>query len=183
MHDIVCFGELLWDMLPTGKVVGGAPYNICNRASALGVKASVITSIGRDPIGSELLAAVRDNSNDTSLQVLIGLIWLGRAQGRLFKRCLLWLKSAADFAIWPINTGPYNAAVEVIKTVSESILKSLEKIKCKITVRLKTNAVNPIIRPPSAANLLKSAIIPMATQKINNKYSPISKVPLIFRIE
>ena len=66
MYDIVCFGELLWDMLPNGKVVGGAPFNICNRASALGVSSAVITSIGEDELGKELLKAVADKGNDVS---------------------------------------------------------------------------------------------------------------------
>lgn len=64
MADIVCFGELLWDMLPTGKVVGGAPFNISNRAQALGTEAVVITSVGDDDLGTELMHVVAQKGNN-----------------------------------------------------------------------------------------------------------------------
>ena len=63
--DLVCFGELLWDMLPNGKVVGGAPFNIVNRADNLGIDAYIITSIGQDVLGDELMAIVTDKVNHT----------------------------------------------------------------------------------------------------------------------
>ncbi len=63
--DLVCFGELLWDNLPSGKVAGGAPFNIVNRATALGLKAEVIASVGDDPLGAELTALVASKGNST----------------------------------------------------------------------------------------------------------------------
>jgi len=63
--DLVCFGELLWDNLPSGKVAGGAPFNIVNRATALGLKAEVITSVGSDPLGAELTELVAAQGNST----------------------------------------------------------------------------------------------------------------------
>ena len=63
--DLVCFGELLWDNLPSGKVAGGAPFNIVNRATALGLKAEVITSVGTDPLGTELTELVASKGNST----------------------------------------------------------------------------------------------------------------------
>jgi len=65
-YDLICFGELLWDVFPSGKVIGGAPYNITNRATALGLKASVITSIGRDALGDELIDLIKENKVDTT---------------------------------------------------------------------------------------------------------------------
>ena len=63
--DLVCFGELLWDNLPTGKVAGGAPFNIVNRATALGMSAEVITSVGSDTLGKELIKLVSSKGNST----------------------------------------------------------------------------------------------------------------------
>lgn len=62
--DVICFGELLWDMLPEGKVAGGAPFNIVNRATALGLNAYLISSVGNDELGAEILDIVQtlDNS-------------------------------------------------------------------------------------------------------------------------
>ncbi len=65
MYDIVCFGELLWDMLPSGKVVGGAPFNISNRVQSLGLRSAVITSVGDDALGHELIEVVKSKGNVT----------------------------------------------------------------------------------------------------------------------
>ena len=64
--DLVCFGELLWDLLPGGRVAGGAPFNIVNRASALGLNAYVISSVGNDELGEEITDVVRDLGNNTT---------------------------------------------------------------------------------------------------------------------
>jgi len=54
MKSIICFGEVLWDMLPAGKKLGGAPLNVALRAQSLGHHAAMISSIGNDGIGVEL---------------------------------------------------------------------------------------------------------------------------------
>jgi len=67
MHPrLVCFGELLWDMLPSGKVAGGAPFNITNRANALGLSTTVVSALGDDLLGAELLSLVQEKGNDVT---------------------------------------------------------------------------------------------------------------------
>jgi len=46
-------------------VIGGAPYNIAHRASKLGLNATVITSLGKDSLGEELLRLVSESGVDT----------------------------------------------------------------------------------------------------------------------
>lgn len=58
---------MLWDVLPEGKVAGGAPFNIVNRATHLDLNACVISSIGNDALGDELLHLVASKENNTSL--------------------------------------------------------------------------------------------------------------------
>ncbi|KUG08921.1 carbohydrate kinase family protein [Solirubrum puertoriconensis] len=59
MHQqVVCFGEVLWDVLPSGKQAGGAPFNVAVHLQQLGVRAHLISSIGPDDLGQELLAFV-----------------------------------------------------------------------------------------------------------------------------
>ncbi len=53
--SIVCFGEVLWDMLPTGKVAGGAPMNVAHHAQQLGLPSTMISSVGEDELGEELI--------------------------------------------------------------------------------------------------------------------------------
>ncbi|WP_445776439.1 carbohydrate kinase family protein [Shewanella sp.] len=56
--NVSCFGEVLWDCFPDGKRVGGAPLNVCVRLNALGIKGSMISAVGDDQLGHELLAFI-----------------------------------------------------------------------------------------------------------------------------
>ncbi|MER0438797.1 carbohydrate kinase [Emticicia sp. W12TSBA100-4] len=49
--NIVCFGEVLWDLLPTGKIAGGAPMNVAVHANQLGLDAIMISAVGDDELG------------------------------------------------------------------------------------------------------------------------------------
>lgn len=53
-HKIVCFGEVLWDVLPAGAEPGGAPMNVAYHLKKLGNDPAVITSIGADDYGKRL---------------------------------------------------------------------------------------------------------------------------------
>lgn len=64
MKKIVCFGEVLWDMLPTGKKLGGAPLNVALRAQSLDNQVTVISSIGKDSAGEEIINAIQSYSTD-----------------------------------------------------------------------------------------------------------------------
>jgi fructokinase len=54
--DFYAFGEILWDCLPSGKHAGGAPFNVMAHLAQLGVSASLISAVGRDALGDEILA-------------------------------------------------------------------------------------------------------------------------------
>lgn len=54
-HNIVVgMGEALWDILPEGKKIGGAPANFAYHASQFGLDSRVVSAIGDDPLGQEL---------------------------------------------------------------------------------------------------------------------------------
>lgn len=52
---IVGLGELLWDLFPQGRVMGGAPANFAFHAAALGDEGVVVSRVGEDALGRELL--------------------------------------------------------------------------------------------------------------------------------
>jgi len=54
-HKIIGLGEILWDMLPDGKVLGGAPANFACHARFLGAEGIAISAIGDDDLGREIL--------------------------------------------------------------------------------------------------------------------------------
>jgi fructokinase len=53
---VLCFGEVLWDCLPTGRVPGGAPLNVAYHLHRLGADAKIISAVGRDALADEMLA-------------------------------------------------------------------------------------------------------------------------------
>ena len=56
---VVGIGEALWDLLPTGRQMGGAPTNFAYHACALGADAQLITRVGSDDLGSELVGRLK----------------------------------------------------------------------------------------------------------------------------
>lgn len=55
---IVGIGEILWDMLPSGKALGGAPANFAYHASRLGEEGWAVSAVGDDALGREILDIV-----------------------------------------------------------------------------------------------------------------------------
>ena len=66
MSKITCFGEVLWDVFPTHKKIGGAPLNVANRLQAFGNNVTIISAIGQDKNGTELLNFIKQSGIDTS---------------------------------------------------------------------------------------------------------------------
>lgn len=58
----VCFGEVLWDLLPQGKKIGGAPLNVALRMASLGAKTKIISAIGNDENGNKILEYAAKNN-------------------------------------------------------------------------------------------------------------------------
>ena len=56
--QVVGIGEILWDMLPTGKLLGGAPANFAYHVNDLGISATVVSSVGNDASGDEIVERV-----------------------------------------------------------------------------------------------------------------------------
>jgi len=56
---IICFGEMLWDIFPKGKIAGGAPMNVALHLRQLGMDAAMISRVGEDKLGKKLLKFIR----------------------------------------------------------------------------------------------------------------------------
>lgn len=55
MHHVLCFGEVLWDVVGATRTLGGAPLNVAYHLSRLGVPARVLSAVGRDEAGAAAL--------------------------------------------------------------------------------------------------------------------------------
>jgi fructokinase len=49
-------GEVLWDQLPQGDVLGGAPANVAYHAGQLGAESYIISAVGNDKLGEEIIS-------------------------------------------------------------------------------------------------------------------------------
>lgn len=64
---IVGIGEALWDVLPEGKKIGGAPANFAYHVSQFGLESCAVSAVGDDEFGKE----IRSNFEEKKLQTLI----------------------------------------------------------------------------------------------------------------
>lgn len=65
MKTFTCFGEVLWDVFPDHQIIGGAPLNVALRLKSFTKNVSIISAIGNDNLGEQLLTYL-DSNNLTS---------------------------------------------------------------------------------------------------------------------
>lgn len=61
----VCFGEVLYDVFPDMERIGGAPLNVASRLASMGVETEMISKVGVDEKGEELIAYLRSKKVET----------------------------------------------------------------------------------------------------------------------
>jgi fructokinase len=64
-HKILAIGEVLWDLLPSGKQLGGAPANFAYHVHCLGAEARIVSRVGDDRYGTEILADLNSSGLST----------------------------------------------------------------------------------------------------------------------
>lgn len=64
-NKICCFGEILWDLFPEGKKLGGAPFNVASSLKGLGADVEFISRIGQDNLGDEILMQIANQGIST----------------------------------------------------------------------------------------------------------------------
>lgn len=67
---VVGMGEALWDVLPEGKKIGGAPANFAYHVSQFGLNSRVVSAVGDDKLGMEIL----DNFREKKLNVMVEIV-------------------------------------------------------------------------------------------------------------
>tara|TARA_B100001996_G_scaffold142278_1_gene108213 strand:- start:1820 stop:2710 length:891 start_codon:yes stop_codon:yes gene_type:complete len=69
IKNSICFGEILWDIFPNEKKIGGAPLNIALRLESLGVKSLIVSQIGADSLGQNLIHKIEKKINTKLISV------------------------------------------------------------------------------------------------------------------
>ena len=67
---VVGMGEALWDVLPEGKKIGGAPANFAYHVSQFGLNTRVVSAVGDDKLGMEIL----DNFREKKLNAMVEIV-------------------------------------------------------------------------------------------------------------
>jgi fructokinase len=67
IDQVLCFGEVLWDNLPTGPLPGGAPMNVALHLKRFGLKSIIASSVGYDQKGRDLESFLIQSGMDTRL--------------------------------------------------------------------------------------------------------------------
>ncbi|MCK5678823.1 MAG: carbohydrate kinase [Flavobacteriaceae bacterium] len=115
MPIVTCFGEVLWDMFPTHKKIGGAPLNVALRLQSFGVKTHIISRVGNDNNGKNLLQFISEYSLDTSLIQLDENHKTGCVQITLNKN------GSASYEIeYPVAWDKIEVTDQIVKTVRSS---------------------------------------------------------------
>lgn len=65
-YPVACFGEVLWDHLEQGLLLGGAPLNVAYHLMKLGCQSSIISAVGRDILGQLTLQRLKRSGLDVS---------------------------------------------------------------------------------------------------------------------
>jgi fructokinase len=63
--SVICWGELLWDLFPSGACLGGAPANVAFHLHAIEVCTTLITRLGKDDLGKRAEERFADEAMDT----------------------------------------------------------------------------------------------------------------------
>lgn len=56
MNTFTCFGEVLWDVFPDHKKIGGAPLNVALRLKSFNNDVAIISGIGKDELGEKIMS-------------------------------------------------------------------------------------------------------------------------------
>lgn len=125
---IVCFGEVLFDVFPTHRKIGGAPLNVGLRLASLGIDTQIISRIGNDENGKELLAFVKENGTSTASIQVDNHFATGEVQVQLDQ------KGSATYTInYPVAWDKIEATTEAQKVVAEADALVFGSLVCRDT--------------------------------------------------
>ena len=122
-QKIICFGEILWDLFPDGKKLGGAPFNVASSLKNLGADVEFISRIGNDSLGKELLMKVKNHGVSISHIQKDAIYSTGEVQVNLNSSGVAQYEISKDAAWDFIEVLP--ETIEMVRSASAFIFGSL----------------------------------------------------------
>ena len=121
----VGIGELLWDVFPSGRRLGGAPFNFCYHGRQLGAKSYPVSAVGADAAGAELrkvLASksvsdqfVSEDSAHPTGTVNVTLDTRGKPAYEICEE-VAW-----DYIPWPTSEGRTRSGLEALAATTDAV--------------------------------------------------------------
>jgi fructokinase len=123
MSKITCFGEVLWDVFPNHQKIGGAPLNVALRLHSFGHDVAMISGLGNDQLGTELLNYINEHGLKTNTVQITDVFKTGEVQVSLND------KGSASYSIdfpaaWD-NILLTETSIDVVKTSDAFVFGSL----------------------------------------------------------
>jgi len=150
---ILCAGETLWDVLPAGEFLGGAPFNVAGHAARIGAHALLATRLGKDARGRRALEQARALGVDLSLVQIDPKLPTGEARAVLdasgsahyeFLSPAAWDALAATPALLEAAAG---ADALVYGTLGQRDPRARAAI-AELATRARWRVFDPNLRPP-----------------------------------
>ncbi|WP_310380870.1 carbohydrate kinase [Flavobacterium sp.] len=124
--NIICFGEVLFDVFPKHKKIGGAPLNVALRLATLGANTQIISRIGTDEIGKELLEFIKKGGVDTASIQIDTIHYTGEVIVKLDE------KGSASYTInYPVAWDKIECNPEVENTVKKADAMVYGSLVCR----------------------------------------------------
>jgi fructokinase len=144
---IACVGELLWDVLPDGRALGGAPANVAYHLARLGHAATLVTRVGRDELGDAARAALAARGLDVAGVQVDDALPTGAAHVTLDSQGHAAYRFVTPAAFDAIEPPPWTPDVVVFGTLAQRDARSAGTIRrLAATARIGVYDVN--LRPP-----------------------------------
>ena len=123
---VICFGEVLFDVFPSYRQIGGAPLNVALRLATLGLEAQIISRIGNDALGKELLAFIRANHVSTETIQIDKILSTGEVLVQLDEQ------GSASYTInYPVAWDDIEVTATVINTIKNANALVFGSLACR----------------------------------------------------
>ncbi len=152
-NEVVCFGEVLWDILPTGLLPGGAPTNVAYHLKKLGTNPALISKIGTDNHGENLVNILSNHGIETEylqvdFQYPTGLVYVNVSDRQEVTYDIVH-PSSWDFIEWNDEfTDLLTKAKFFVYGSLTSRSKTSSKTLCQLLELAETNVLDINIRKP-----------------------------------
>lgn len=125
-NEIICIGEILWDSLPSGLFLGGAPFNVAHDLHRLGQQVGIISRVGRDALGEEVIRRLTNQGMSTELIQIDDLLPTG------FVDVMFDGKGNPNYLIKePVAWDSIEVEEELVRTVSDAKVLVFGTLACR----------------------------------------------------